>query len=56
MKTMSRITPDYQPPLVVRLFERLVKTPTNPTREELDQIAADLQAATLRDYQSSRAK
>ena len=51
MKSMSRITPDYIPPLAVRLFERLAKTPANPTREELDQIVDELQAATLRDYQ-----
>ena len=56
LKSMSRITPDYIPPLAVRLFERLVKTPTNPTREELDQIAAELQAASLRDYQVKQAK
>jgi hypothetical protein len=56
MKMMSRITPDYTPPLAVRLFERLVKIPTNPTREELDQIVAELQAASIAEWGKKTAK
>ena len=53
---MSRVGPDYKPRLVQKLFEKLVKVPTNPTQEELDRVAEELREHSLREWNERSGK
>lgn len=50
--SMSRVTADYKPlpivALVQELYAKLVKSQTNPTQEELDQIRDEMREQALR--------